>query len=145
SAGSANRRMLRRRSCSSRRKRHPTSTARCSTWPAVRKPKGGGIMWQSLAGRRSRPVVNWAERGAVRRFAEAIGDPNPLYLDEEAARKSRSGRSIAPPTFPQTFDYGTIEGLCLPDSGLIHGEQRCDYVRPLFVGEEITCYRVFQD
>ena len=48
-------------------------------------------MWQSLVGRRSRPVVNWVERGAVRRFAEAIGDPNPLYLDEEAAQKSRYG------------------------------------------------------
>ncbi|GAA5346834.1 MaoC dehydratase-like protein [Planifilum fimeticola] len=102
-------------------------------------------MWQSLVGSRSRPVVNWVERGAVRKFAEAIGDPNPLYLDEEAAKKSRYGRLIAPPTFPQTFDYGTIEGLRLPDSGLIHGEQRFDYVRPLFVGEEITCCRVFQD
>lgn len=60
-------------------------------------------------------------------------------------KKSRYRRLIAPPTFPQTFDYGTIEGLRLPESGLIHGEQRFDYVRPLFVGEEIHCYRVFQD
>ncbi|MGI6125983.1 MAG: MaoC family dehydratase N-terminal domain-containing protein [Planifilum sp.] len=102
-------------------------------------------MWQSLVGSRSRPVINWVERGAVRKFAEAIGDLNPLYLDEEVAKKSRYRRLIAPPTFPQTFDYGTIEGLRLPESGLIHGEQRFDYVRPLFVGEEIHCYRVFQD
>ena len=39
------------------------------------------------------------ERGAIRRFAEAIGDPNPLYNDEAAARKTRFGGMIAPPTF----------------------------------------------
>jgi acyl dehydratase len=27
------------------------------------------------------------ERGAIRRFAEAIEDPNPLYVDESAAAK----------------------------------------------------------
>ena len=28
------------------------------------------------------------ERGAIRRFAEAIGDPNPLFNDEAAARNN---------------------------------------------------------
>lgn len=99
-------------------------------------------MWQALVGRRSAPVLNWVERGAVRRFAEAIGDPNPLYVDEQAARQSRHGRLIAPPTFPITFDHGTIDGLDLPESGVIHGEQGFDYVqgRPLYVGEAVSCY-----
>ncbi len=39
------------------------------------------------------------EKGAIARFAEAVGDPNPLYWDEEYARKSRYGSIIAPPGF----------------------------------------------
>ncbi len=102
-------------------------------------------MWKEFIGRRSEPVRNAVERGAVRKFAEAIGDGNPLYLDEEAASRSRHGRMIAPPTFPFTLDYGRIPGLPLPESGLIHGEQSFTYERPLFVGEEILCYTTLED
>jgi acyl dehydratase len=102
-------------------------------------------MWQPFIGKRSEQVTNWVERGAVKRFAEAIQDRNPLYFDEEVARKSRWGRLIAPPTFPMTFDYGQIEGLILPESGLIHGDQTFHYRRPLFVGEEVSCYTVLKD
>ncbi len=101
-------------------------------------------MWQELVGRRASPVRNWVERGAVRKFAEAIGDDNPLYYDEEAARRSRYGRLIAPPTFPITFDYGSIEGLALPVAGLIHGSQLFEYSRPLCVGEEFRCYTLLE-
>jgi acyl dehydratase len=40
-----------------------------------------------------------AEKGAIQRFADAIDDPNPLYWNEEYARKSRYGSVIAPPGF----------------------------------------------
>jgi acyl dehydratase len=103
------------------------------------------IPWNDRIGSRSRPVANAVERGAVRRFAEAIGDANPLYLDEEAAARTRWGRLIAPPTFPRVFDFGTIEGLALPASGVIHGEQSYRYSRPLFVGEEVVCHSLLTD
>jgi acyl dehydratase len=102
-------------------------------------------MWEQFVGRRSEPVVNWVERGAVRRFALAIGDPHPLYLDEEAAGRSRWGGLIAPPTFPVTFEYGTIPGLPLPAAGLIHGEQRISAARPLRVGERLLCQTELKD
>ncbi len=44
-------------------------------------------------------VITEVEKGAIRRFAEAVGDPNPLYLDEEYAKNSRYGSIIAPPGF----------------------------------------------
>jgi acyl dehydratase len=84
-------------------------------------------------------VRNLIERGAVRRFAEAIADPSPLYVDEEVAKRSRYGGLLAPPTFPRTFDYGRIEGLDLPSAGLIHGEFSTSYERPLLVGDELLC------
>ena len=43
------------------------------------------------------PVTMAVEKGHIRRFAEAIGDSNPLWLDETA------GGVIAPPTFLRTM------------------------------------------
>ncbi|MFC1966717.1 MaoC family dehydratase N-terminal domain-containing protein [Chloroflexota bacterium] len=39
------------------------------------------------------------EKGMIKRFAIAIGDPNPLYCDEEFAKKTPYGGIIAPLTF----------------------------------------------
>ncbi|WP_027409434.1 MaoC family dehydratase N-terminal domain-containing protein [Anoxybacteroides tepidamans] len=97
-------------------------------------------MFAAYVGRCSNKVKNIVERGAVKKFAEAIGDPHPIYWDEETGKKSRYQMNIAPPTFPRVFDYGIIEGLNLPNKGLIHGEQQFHYERPLFVGEEVFCY-----
>lgn len=102
--------------------------------------------WRSLVGARSEPVANLIERGAVRKFAEAIGDPNPLYVDEGIAKKSRYGGLVAPPTFPRTLEYGQIEGMGWPDAGMIHGEHQVSYAsRPLLVGEELYCYTKFEN
>ena len=96
-------------------------------------------MFKDQIGKQSNKVKNAVERGAVKKFAEAIGDLHPIYFDEETGENSRYKANIAPPTFPRTFDYGTIEGLNLPNKGLIHGEQTFHYQRPLRVGEEIYC------
>ena len=103
--------------------------------------------WRSLVGESSRePVANLIERGAVRKFAEAIGDPNPLYVDETAAKGSRYGALIAPPTFPRTLEYGQIRDMGWPDAGMIHGEHHVSYTtRPLLVGEELLCYTKLED
>ncbi len=103
------------------------------------------MLYEKFVGQRSEPVKNLVERGSVRKFAEAIADPNPLYVDEAAAKKSRYGRLLAPPTFPRTFDYGQIEGLELPAAGVLHGEFRISYERQLFVGEEVLCRMQLED
>lgn len=97
-------------------------------------------MLASFVGKCSKKVKNTVERGAVKKFAEAIGDLHPIYWEEETGKNSRYQTNIAPPTFPRVFDYGVIEGLTLPAKGLIHGEQSFHYNRPLFVGEELFCY-----
>ncbi|WP_408010400.1 MaoC family dehydratase N-terminal domain-containing protein [Pseudalkalibacillus sp. A8] len=96
-------------------------------------------------GKRSNRVKNIVERGAVKKFAESIGDPHPIFICEETGKQSRFKNNIAPPTFPRVFDYGTIEELNLPKKGLIHGEQIYHYERPLLVGEEIICYSQVKD
>ena len=102
-------------------------------------------MLKDTIGKRSVKVKNTVERGAVRKFAEAIGDPAPIYIDEETGRNSRYKRNIAPPTFPVTFDFGDIPELKLPEKGLIHGEQKYHYNRPLLVGEDVYCYSEVND
>jgi acyl dehydratase len=103
------------------------------------------VLYERFVGSYSVPVPNVVRRDAVRLFAEAIADPSPLYRDEEAAGRSRYGRLLAPPTFPRTFDYGRVEGLELPPAGLIHGEFRISYRRPLLVGDEVLCRMRLKD
>lgn len=50
-------------------------------------------------GRSVGPIVFEVERGAIRRFAVAVGDPNPLYRDEGYARQMPQGVVVAPPGF----------------------------------------------
>lgn len=102
-------------------------------------------MFHETIGKRSDPVKNIIEKGVVKKFAEAIGDFAPIYYDEEVGANSRYKRNIAPPTFPVTLDFGTIPELLLPTKGLIHGEQKFQYNRPLFVGEEIYGYTEVKD
>jgi acyl dehydratase len=45
------------------------------------------------------PHVREVERGSIRRYADAVGNDNPLYFDEEYASESRYGTIIAPPGF----------------------------------------------
>ncbi|MCX6003943.1 MAG: MaoC family dehydratase N-terminal domain-containing protein [Chloroflexi bacterium] len=54
---------------------------------------------RNLIGKSTSAKTYEIEKGAIRRFADAVGDPNPLYRDEEYARNSRYGSVIAPPGF----------------------------------------------
>ena len=51
----------------------------------------------------------------IKRFAQAIGDPNPLYYDEEFAKTTRHRGIIAPPLFCQTFIFEDVPVNQLPD------------------------------
>ncbi|MCP2343367.1 MaoC family dehydratase N-terminal domain-containing protein [Actinomadura rupiterrae] len=82
-------------------------------------------------------------RVKIREFADAIGDPNPVYRDPEAARAAGHPDVIAPPTFPIVVSLGG-GALADPELGInfamvVHGEQRFEYVRPVRAGDVVTC------
>ena len=52
-----------------------------------------------LIGKRGGVRILEVEKGAIKKFADAVDDQNPLYWDEEYARNSRYGSIIAPPGF----------------------------------------------
>lgn len=54
---------------------------------------------KQFIGRTEPPIIRHVEKGAIRRYAEAVGNDNPLYFDQEYAKKSSYGGIIAPPGF----------------------------------------------
>lgn len=52
-----------------------------------------------LIGTQSDPIILEVERGGIRRYAQAVDDPNPLYYDVEYARKKGYDDLICPPGF----------------------------------------------
>jgi acyl dehydratase len=95
---------------------------------------------KSLIGRMGEPVVHEIEKGAIRRFADAVGDPNPIYQDEDAARAAGFGGLVAPPTFPAMLVANDRfrHSLDLGTRSILHGEQQFEYVRPIVAGDRIT-------
>ncbi len=95
---------------------------------------------RSLIGRESEPVVHEIERSAIRRFADALGDPNPLYQDEAVARAAGHPALVAPPTFPValTSNERFRHSLDLGTRSMLHAEQQFEYQRPLVAGDRIT-------
>jgi acyl dehydratase len=95
---------------------------------------------RSLIGRESEPVLHEVEKGAIRRFAEALGDPNPIYVDEAAARAAGYPALVAPPTFPValTTNERFRHSLDLGTRSILHGEQQFEYARPVLAGDRIT-------
>ena len=95
---------------------------------------------KSLIGRESEPVVHDVEKGAIRRFAEALGDPNPIYVDEDAARAAGHPALVAPPTFHAvlTGNERFRHSLDLGTRSLLHGEQQFEYGRPIVAGDRIS-------
>jgi acyl dehydratase len=80
----------------------------------------------------------------IAEFADAIGDPNPVYRDVAAARAAGHADVIAPPTFAVVLSM-TNARVAVSDPGLgvnyamiVHGEQSFDYSRPIAAGDVLT-------
>jgi acyl dehydratase len=89
-----------------------------------------------------RPWRTEVTRDAIYHLALAIGDLNPLYLDDEYAKKSRWGTLLAPPIIVQTMDTlravghsGLPEGL--PGVHSIWTGSLYEWERPPMLGDRI--------
>jgi acyl dehydratase len=113
------------------------------------------------------PITFPVEASHIMMFARAIGDPNPIYYDAEAAKNTEARGIIAPPTFTQAAaqfnpDYGLRPKIGQPwfgsgrtatgverkksgggapgggGGGGLHAEQEFTYHRPLRPGDVLT-------
>lgn len=83
-------------------------------------------------------------REKIREFADAIGDPNPVYRDRAAAQALGHPDIVAPPTFivVMSMRIGS-RAVFDPDLGIdysrvVHGEQRFAYARPVYAGDVLV-------
>jgi hypothetical protein len=76
------------------------------------------------------PEVYEIEKGMVKKFAEAIDDPNPAW------------REVAPPTFPAALvPTGLLHKLFNVDCPLkrvLNGSSELEYLKPIRVGDVIS-------
>ena len=94
---------------------------------------------RNAVGRTTPPMLNEVEKGAIRRFAEALGDYNPAYFDAEYARASGFTGVVAPPSFPLSFTAGVDlrELLGIAAKHLLLAEWSVDYERPVVAGDRL--------
>src|SRR5438874_11101245 len=81
-----------------------------------------------LIGRESEVVLFEVERGAIRKFADAVQDQTPACVRGD----------IAPTTFPTTFRM-TIPGVTFDMARVMHGAQEYRYERPHREGDRMSC------
>lgn len=73
----------------------------------------------------------------VRRFADLVGDHNPVHLDEAFAATTRFGKRIAHGMIAAGLISGVL-GSKLPGPGTIYLSQSLQFTAPVFVGDVIT-------
>ncbi len=90
-------------------------------------------------GKTSEPRTYEVERGAIRRFAEAIEDRNSLFNSERDARHTRFGGMIAPPTFCRSMGSPIPDiRLDMPTARGLDGGSDWEYLVPIRPGDRIT-------
>jgi acyl dehydratase len=86
-------------------------------------------------------------RAAIRYFAKAVGEDNPIYVDDESARRAGHAGVIAPPTFVcETSQYmsdshregGHSWDLPIEGCRTIRGGNEYTFSRPVHPDDVIT-------
>lgn len=70
-------------------------------------------------------------------FAVISGDHNPIHLDLEYAKKSIFGKKIVYGFLSGSL-ISAVLGNVLPGEGSIYMSQTMNFIRPVFIGDEIT-------
>ncbi|MFG1381632.1 MaoC family dehydratase N-terminal domain-containing protein [Xanthobacter versatilis] len=97
------------------------------------------------------PFTVEVEKGRIRFFARTIGETNPVFTDEEAARAAGYASLPLPPTQlfclemdgPDPFLF--FNRLGLDFARLLHGEQSFAYQRVVCAGERLTFTQTVAD
>lgn len=87
---------------------------------------------------RRQPHIERISKDAIRHFAYGIGDTNPLWMDEEYARKTRYKTLIAPPCILYSTDLivsGNVGGL--PGVHALFAGTNWEWFLPVKLGDHI--------
>lgn len=96
---------------------------------------------KDIVGRKLADYSVAVERGKIKEFCKAIGETNPIYLDQEAARKAGYDDTPIPPTFQTSFvfwGYETfwqdVEDMGIDVKRLLHMKEEYTYHKPVYPG-----------
>ncbi len=73
----------------------------------------------------------------VEQFAEISNDRNPIHLDDTFAKTTIFGRRVAHGMLVAGLFSGLL-GQTLPGEGTIYLGQTLKFVKPVFIGDEVT-------
>jgi acyl dehydratase len=106
----------------------------------------------SFAGRTYPPTEPYeVGREKIREFADAIGDPNPVYRDPEAAQGYGHRDVLAPPTFPFVIAWPAVKQIIddpeigVDFSRVLHADQRFVFSRPVYADDQLIATVVIED
>ncbi len=101
------------------------------------------------------PHVREVEKGSIRRYADALGNPNPLYYNEEYAADSPYGCIIAPPGFfgwskqsiPQSEGIIGLMGAMINAgyAGILDGGMAYEFFLPVRADDTLIAYTKVKD
>ena len=76
----------------------------------------------------------------IRKFCETMGETNPLFIDEAAAKKGPYGTIVAPPSYAVTFRNGRHFFARVPRYGRVglDAGKDIEFHAPLRAGDKIT-------
>lgn len=95
---------------------------------------------ESVIGLTGKSYTFEVEKRHVKQFADAIGDPNPLYTDKVYAKNNGYEQRITPPTFAMAIGAeGGDFPIDLDTRRMLHGEQEFIYYRQIHVGDRLHC------
>jgi acyl dehydratase len=98
---------------------------------------------QSLKGKTYQEIELEVDRDRATRFALAVGEDDPRFLESEAARAEGFPDQVAFPTFPTVVGIlASAQIVVDPDLGMdyarvVHGEQAFEWRRPIVVGDRL--------
>jgi len=94
----------------------------------------------------------------IKRFAQAIGEDNPVHFDEDYAKSTKHGVVLAPPLFCQIFTFEDVPPDQLPNDGspteidipipaqrTVGGASSYEIFQRVKVGDQITAKSMLTD
>ena len=84
-------------------------------------------------------ALNEIERGAIRRFAESLGETNPIYFDERAAHAAGFRDIVAPLLFPLALRSArALTQVAQPNRTVLLSEEQVEQFEPLCAGDQVA-------
>ncbi len=100
---------------------------------------------KSFIGKSFPPFTFEVDKSKIRELVQALGEDNPIFTDDQAARSAGLPGIVAPPTFPTLFkmwgeggNRTLIEAMGGDPLRVLHGEEEYEYHGFIRPGDLIT-------